>query len=42
MIGDSNNDTIFSDKLLLTDTVVSRLRRVFVNNSFGNTKLSKT
>ena len=39
---DSNDETIFPHKFLLTNTQLSRLRNVFVNNSSGNIKLSKT
>ena len=40
--GDSNDETNFSHKLLLTDRQVSRLRKVFVNNLSAKIKLSKT
>ena len=39
VIGHSNNQTNFTNKLLLTDIQVSRLRKVFGNNSSG--KISK-
>ena len=42
MIGDSNDETNFPHKLLLTDWQVSRLHEAFANNSSANTKLSKT
>ena len=41
MIGDSNDDTNFSHKLLFTDTQVSRLYTAFANNSSATAKLSK-
>ena len=40
VIGCSNEETNFPHKLL-TDTQVSRLRKVFSNNSLANIKLSK-
>ena len=39
--GNSNNETNFPRKLLLTDTKVLGLK-AFVNNSSANIKLSKT
>ena len=42
MIGDSNNDTFFPHKLLLTDTQVSRLCKAFANSSSANIKFSNT
>ena len=42
MIGDSNDETNFPHKLLLTVWQVSRLHEAFANNSSANTKLSKT
>ena len=42
VIDDSNDETNFPHKLLLTDRLVSRLRKAFPNNSSANTKLSKT
>ena len=41
VIGCSNEETNFPHKLL-TDTQVSRLPKVFSNNSLANIKLSKT
>ena len=41
-IGNSNDEYNFPHKLLLTNTQVSRLRKVFANNSSANTKLLKT
>ena len=42
MVGDSNGETNFPHRLLLTNTRVSRLRKTFANNSSANIKLSKT
>ena len=42
MIGDSNDETNFTHKLLLTDRQVSKPRKAFLNNSSVNIKLSKT
>ena len=42
VVGDSNNENNFPDKLLLTNTQVSRFRKAFANNSSANIKLSKT
>ena len=39
--GDSNDETNFPHKLLLTDTQVLRLHKAFANNSLTNKKLSK-
>ena len=39
---DSNGETNFPHRLLLTYTRVSRLRKNFTNNSSANIKLSKT
>ena len=41
MVGDSNVETNFPHKLLLTVTQVSRLCKPFANGSWDNTKLSK-
>ena len=41
MVGDSNDYTNFSHKLLLTNTQISRLRKAFANGSSANLKLSK-
>ena len=41
VIGDSNDETNFRHKLLLTNTQVSRLCKAFVINSSANIKLSK-
>ena len=41
MIGDSNDETNFLHKLLLTDRQASKLCIVFANNSSANIKLSK-
>ena len=40
--GDSNNKSNFPYNLLLANTQVSNLRKVFANNSATNIKLSKT
>ena len=42
VVGDSNGETNFPHRLLLTNTRVSRLRKTFANNSSTNIKLSKT
>ena len=42
MIGDSNDQTNFPHKLLLTDRQVSNLRKAFSNNSSVDIKFSKT
>ena len=42
MIGDSNNETNFPHKLLLSDTQVLRLCKPFGNDSSANVKLLKT
>ena len=42
VIGDSNNDTNFPHKLLLTDTQVSRLSKGFANDASDNITFSKT
>ena len=42
MIGDSNDETNFPHKLLLTDRQVSNIRKAFANNSSADIKLSKT
>ena len=42
MIGDSNDETNFPRKLLLTDSQVSNIRKAFENNSSADIKLSKT
>ena len=41
MIGDSNDETSFTHNLPLTDTQVSKLHKVFANDSLTNIKLSK-
>ena len=40
--GDSNDENTFLHKLLLTNTQVSKLGKVFANGSLANIKLSKT
>ena len=42
VIDNSNDETNFSHKLLLSNTQVSRLHNAFANNSTANIKLSKT
>ena len=42
MIGDSNDETIFPQKLLLTDRQVLNLRKAFGNIFSANIKSSKT
>ena len=42
VIGNSNEEYNFPHKLLLTNTQLSRLLKVFANNSLVNIKLSKT
>ena len=42
MIGDSNDETNFSHKLLLTDRQVVNIRNSFANHSSADIKLSKT
>ena len=41
MIGDSNDETNFARKLLLTDRHVSNIRKAFANHSSADIKLSK-
>ena len=41
VVGDCNDENNFPHKLLLTNTQVSKLRKVFTNNSSANIKLSK-
>ena len=40
--GDSNDENNLTNKLLLTNTQVSKIRKVFANGSSANLKLSKT
>ena len=42
MVGDSNGETNFPHRLLLTNTWVSRLLKTFAKNSSANIKSSKT
>ena len=42
VLGDYNDENDYPQKLLLTNTQVSRLCKVFSNNSSANIKLSKT
>ena len=41
-VGESNDETNFLHRLLVTDTQVSRLCKAFANVSSANIKLSKT
>ena len=41
-VGESNDETNFLHRLLLTDTQVSRLCKAFANVLSANIKLSKT
>ena len=41
LIGNSNDETNFLHKLLLTDTQVSKIRKAFANGSSANKKFSK-
>ena len=41
LIGNSNDETNFPHKLLLTDTQVSKIRKAFANGSSANIKFSK-
>ena len=40
--GDSNDDNKFPHKFLLTNTQVSKIRKVYANHYSANMKLSKT
>ena len=42
LIGNSNNETYFPHKLLLTDTQDSKTCKAFRNGSSANVKVSKT
>ena len=42
MIANSDDETNFPHKLLLTHRQVANLRKAFANNSLADTKLSKT
>ena len=42
MIGNSDDETNFPHKLLLTDRQVSNIRKAFANNSSADIKFSKT
>ena len=42
VIGDSNNETNFLHKLLLTNTQIPRICKALVNGSSTNIKFSKT
>ena len=41
LLGNSNDETNFPHKLLLTDTQVSKIRKAFANTSSANIKFSK-
>ena len=41
-VGESNDETNFPDKLLLTNTQVSKICHVFANGSSANIKFSKS
>ena len=41
-VGDPNDENYFPRKLLLTNTQIAKLRKVFGNNSSANVKLSAT
>ena len=41
-VGESNDETIFSHKLLLTNLQVSKTRKVFANSLPANTTFPKT
>ena len=42
MVGDSNGETNFPHKILLTNTQVLRLRKAFANSSSDSKNFSKT
>ena len=42
VVGGSNDENNFPNKLLLTNTQVSKLCKAFANNSSANIELSKT
>ena len=42
VVGDSNDEKIFLQNMLLTNTQISNLRRAFPNNSANSIKLLKT
>ena len=42
VFGESNVENNFQNKLLLTNTQISKLRKAFENSSTANIKLSKT
>ena len=42
MVGNSNDNTSFSHKLLLTDRQVANIRKTFSNNLSRDAKFSKT
>ena len=42
MVAESNDETNFPHKLLLTDTQVSKIRKAFANSLSANIKFSET
>ena len=42
VVGNSNDENNFTNKFLLTNAKVSRLRETFENKSLGNIKLTET
>ena len=42
VVGNSNDETNFAQKLLLTNTQILRIRKAFTNGSSANIKFSKT
>ena len=42
LMGNSNDETNFPHKLLITDTHVSKIHKAFANGSSANIKFSKT
>ena len=42
MIGNFNDETVFTHELLLTITQVSKIRKAFANGLLANVKFSKT
>ena len=42
MVGNSNDETKFSRKLILANTQVSKLHKAFANGSSANVKFSET
>ena len=42
MVGNSNDETKFSRKLILANTQVSKLHKAFADGSWANVKFSET